>query len=276
MRVSHLSPEEVLEGYDKVSGLYPFVPPLSAWRAWEYAAYRRYLLPEPVLDVGCGDGQFLRLVWPGLQSVEGVDISPAAVEAAKSSGVYRAAYLAAAHELAVPPESYAAAFANCSLEHMDHLPLVLRRIARSLRPGGPFLLSVVTDRFLEWAVVPQLARCLGEPARAERLQSSYEEYQHVVNPLPPPVWAAHLEAAGFEIVEHVPIVPELSTRLFLFLDGLWHAPRLGGELGDLIGPYLGTVPRFPHAFRQVLAAVMEMETDWGTGSGAVFWARRGR
>ena len=54
--------DEVLRGYDAISAIYPYVPSVSLWRAWEFAAYRRYSLKEPVLDVGCGDGGFFRLV----------------------------------------------------------------------------------------------------------------------------------------------------------------------------------------------------------------------
>lgn len=69
-------------------------------------------------------------------------------------------------------------------------------------------------------------------------------------------------------------MPELTSRLFLFLDHLWHVRRPGGELGDVVHPYLMAIPDFPQAFRQVLAGVLRMERDWSTGSGAVFWARR--
>ena len=54
------------------------------------------------------------------------------------------------------------AFANYSLEPMDHFPDVLRGIARSLRPGASSLMSVVTHRFLEWAARPCLMDAVGE------------------------------------------------------------------------------------------------------------------
>src|SRR5712691_2122802 len=222
MKQSLLSLEEVLIGYDAISQVYPHVPSLCTWRAWEYAAYQRYTLPEPVLDVGCGDGSFFRLVWPQLRDVVGVDMDASVADGARRSGVYREVHVAPAHQLPVLPESFASAFANCSLEHMDNLPAVLESICRSIRLGGPFLFSVVTEKFLEWATLPLLVDQIGELQRARALQVAYEAYHHLVNPLPPQVWREQLEKAGFEVVEHIPIVPELTSRLFLFLDHLWH------------------------------------------------------
>ena len=70
-----LVPDDVLAGYDRVSALYPAVPPITLWRAWEVAAYGHLELEEPVLDVGCGDGRFFQLCWPGISDVVGLDAS---------------------------------------------------------------------------------------------------------------------------------------------------------------------------------------------------------
>jgi SAM-dependent methyltransferase len=276
VKQSFLSLEEVLSGYDAVSQLYPHIPPMCIWRAWEYAAYHRYTLSEPVLDIGCGDGRFFQLAWPEIRDVVGVDADPAVAEAARRFGIYREVHVAPAHQLPVLPESFAFAFANCSLEHMDHLPEVLSSIRRSLHHGGFSLFSVVTDKFIEWATLSLLIDRIGEPERARTLQAEYEAYHHLVNPFPLEVWMEHLEKAGFEVLEHVPIVPEMTSRLFLFLDHLWHVRRLGGELGDMLHTYLATLPNFTQAFRQVLAGVLQMERDFSTGSGAILWARRSR
>ncbi len=34
------------------------------------------------------------------------------------------------------------------------------------------------------------------------------------------------------------------------------------------------IERFPQAFRQVMAGVLQMEKNWTITSGAVFWARK--
>jgi SAM-dependent methyltransferase len=274
MKQSVLSMDEVLAGYDAVSQLYPHLPPLSAWRAWECAAYRRYSLPEPVLDVGCGDGRFFQLVWPKVREVVGVEIDPAVAEAAVRSGVYRTVHISAAHELPVSTGAFAAAFANCSLEHMDRLSEVLREICRALRPGGLFLGSVVTDKFPAWTTLPLLVEKLGQPAIAERLQTGYLGYHHLVNALTPRQWVERLEEAGFEVLEQVSIAPEMFSRLFLLLDHLWHVPRPQGELGNELQRFIMSLPNFTLAFRQIVTASLQVEKDWATGSGAVFCARR--
>jgi SAM-dependent methyltransferase len=274
MRQKLLSPDEILIGYDAVSQLYPYNPPMTLWRAWEFAAYQHYQLPEPLLDIGCGDGHFLRLVWPQVTDAVGVDMNAGVVNAARQSGVYREVYAAPAHQLPIQPNSFASAFANCSLEHMDHLPEVLASISRSVRAGSPFLLSVVTDKFLEWAALPLLMDALGRPEHAQRLRAEHSAYHHLVNPLPVESWVEHLEAAGFKVEEHIPILPEVTSRVFLFLDNLWHVSRLDKELGEWLMPFFETLSDFPAAFRDVFAGILRMERDWSTSSGAVFCVRR--
>ena len=274
MKRSVLSPADVLVGFDAVSLLYPHIPPMSIWRSWEYAAYKRYELTEPVLDLGCGDGQFFRLVWPKIFDVIGVDMDFTIINIAKNSGVYREVLVAQANRLPFLPRSFASAFANCSLEHMDHLPEVLNSVFRSLRPGGVFLLSVVTQNLLKWISLPHLAEIICGPQRAKALQSEYENFHHLVNPYPPKIWIEHLTRSGFEVLEQIPIVPEISTRFFLFLDHLWHVRQPKGEVGDALQNYFKSITDFPHAFRDVLTGILKMERNFNTCSGAVFLTRR--
>lgn len=270
MNKSILSLQEVLAGYDAISQIYPHVPPMCIWRAWEYAAYQRYTLPEPVLDVGCGDGHFFRLVWPAVQDVTGVDMDPGVAELARRTGVYRAVYNTRADRLPFPPETFASAFANCSLEHMDDLAGILRSIHRSLRPGGSFLLSVVTDKFTEWATLPLLTERIGEPHLAGILRKSYEAHHHLVNALELEAWIEVLQQASFTVEEFIPIVPEMTGRFFLFLDHLWHVEGPSGEVGDTLRQYLSEIPAFTAAFRQILSGFLQMDSGRSTGSGLVF------
>ena len=68
-----LDSNEILTGYDAVSALYPYIPSMSHWRAWEYAAYKRFSIAGRILDVGCGDGRYFKLIWPNADDVVGID-----------------------------------------------------------------------------------------------------------------------------------------------------------------------------------------------------------
>ena len=269
-----LKPTEVLAGYDEVSKLYPYIPSLVLWRSWEYAAYKHYQLSEPVLDLGCGDGNFFKLVWPGVQEAIGVDFDPQTAEVARRSGVYKEVINIPANKISFPPNRFASVFANCSLEHMDRLSEILKNIYHCLRPMGLFILSVVNDKFIEWSSLPLLLTSLGEGRRARALQKGYHTFNHVVNPLSISQWIESLHKAGFQVQEHIPIVPEITSRLFLFIDQLWHISTKKSEIGDSIYSYLKRLSGFPKGFRDVLAGVLYMENDLSIGSGAVFLATR--
>lgn len=269
--------ESVLRGYDAVCTLYPHVPSLSHWRAWEYAAYQEFQLTGRTLDLGCGDGRYFRLIWPHATEVVGVDMEPGVAELGRQSGVYREVHVAVAHQVPEASETFDHVFANCSLEHMDHLDAVLAEIYRCLKPGGTLLCSVVTDRFVQWSLLPNLVAMAGFDEAAAALQKNFLDYHHLANPLSVDAWAKSFSRAGLVAEEHVPILPKHNSGIWMLMDGLWHVKRAGGgEMGDVIFPFLSANANFPGAFRKVFAGLLEMETDWQDCSGAIFLARKPR
>jgi SAM-dependent methyltransferase len=270
-----LSAEEVLHGYDRVAELYPHIPSLSHWRAWEYAAYQHHRLEGRILDLGCGDGRYFRLIWPQAANVVGVDMDAAVAQLGRQSGVYREVHIAPAHQVPESDAGFDHVFANCSLEHMDRIDAVLAEIHRCLAPGGTLLCSVVTDRFVQWSLLPNLVALAGFDEAANALQRDFIAFHHLANPLCVSDWEASFGRAGLVSEEHIPILPKHNSGMFLLMDSLWHVKRAGGgEMGDVIFPFLSANAKFPSAFRRVLAGLLEMETDLHDCSGAVFLVRK--
>jgi SAM-dependent methyltransferase len=270
-----LAAEEILHAYDRVSELYPHIPSLAHWRAWECAAYRQYRLDGRILDLGCGDGKYFRLLWPQAANVVGVDMSPSVAESGRLSGVYREVHVAPGHQVPEPDASFDHVFANCSLEHMDQLGDVLAEAHRCLKPGGTLLCSVVTDRFVQWAPLPDLAAHAGFSNGSESLRQNFIDYHHLANPLSSDEWVRRFRLAGFVPEDHIPLLPRYSSTIFLLMDSLWHLKmKGGGELGDVIFPFLETNANFPSALRKILDGLLQMETNWEDCSGAVFLMRK--
>jgi ubiquinone/menaquinone biosynthesis C-methylase UbiE len=216
-----LDKESVLSGYDKVCALYPHVPPLSHWRAWECAAYEKFQLGGRILDVGCGDGRYFNLLWPGCENVVGIDMDSATAQLAATSGVYRTVHNTAAHQIPEGNNTFDHVFANCSLEHMDHLDAVLAEISRCLRPRGTLLCSVVTNRFNEWSVLPMLLAAAGHAREAGVIQAEFETFHHLANPLRVTEWMERFSRVGLQPLEHIPILPKNNSGAFLLMDAVW-------------------------------------------------------
>ena len=270
MIVRRLTASEVIDAYEPVATLYPLIVPLIQWRIWEYAAYKHHTLNSPVLDLGCGDGRFFRAVWPQVRQVTGVDQDHETAKFAREIGVYDHVHVGPANNLPFPPDNFASAFANCSLEHMDHLTEVISELFRCLRPGGHLLASVVTEKFVEWGVLPWLLEVTGNREAGQLAAGHYLRYHNLVNALPVSGWRESFESAGFKVVEHIPILPEFSARAFLFADQLWHISTDTDEFGSTVPQHLGRSKRASSGLKKIIGGTLELEPTFEPACGAVF------
>jgi SAM-dependent methyltransferase len=266
--------QEVLDAFESLENIYPRVLPITMWRAWELAAYRHFNLPEPVLDLACGDGSFFRLVWPNIQDVVGIDIDPTAVGSAQISGVYKEVYNVSASELPFEDNSFDSIFSNCALEHMDNIVGVINEAHRVLRSKGIFLLSVVTNHFLDWTPLPLLTQILGIPERWTMLRKEYERYHHLRNPFSADKWNKLFEGAEFIIEENIPIMPDAFAHVFLLFDQLWHIPYEQTEVSTLIYPTLLGLPNYSEGMHDILRGLYKLSANDGQGAGIVFALRK--
>jgi SAM-dependent methyltransferase len=111
-------------------------------RAWVDKTYRS--LPAPrlgdrLLDVGCGNGYFLKIAaWLGWQCV-GLDFDPKAIEAATRDGAE--AYVGTVPGAPFPPESFAAITLSHVIEHVPDPAETIAGCAALLQPGGMLWLA---------------------------------------------------------------------------------------------------------------------------------------
>jgi 2-polyprenyl-3-methyl-5-hydroxy-6-metoxy-1,4-benzoquinol methylase len=136
---------------DVRSRLYEAYASQHAGRGGDEAAalvYRRDIRPllppppaGPVVDLGCGRGELVRLLQADGFDAEGIDISPEQAELARAAGVARVRQGDFRTVLAARPAHYAAITATDLLEHLTK-PEVLQTfddVAAALAPGGVFV-----------------------------------------------------------------------------------------------------------------------------------------
>jgi SAM-dependent methyltransferase len=170
---------------------------LSEGSGWEHNShYHPFLLRQlpqrlgEVLEVGCGTGEFTRLLAERCERVVAVDLSPRMIETARarSKDHPNVEYLVAdAASWEFPSERFDCA---ASIATLHHLPLgpMLAKMRDALKPGGTLLLldlyraRTAADRLVSALAVPiskaiRLARTgsLAE-RRAPELQKAWEEH----------------------------------------------------------------------------------------------------
>jgi len=116
-------------------------------RAVESHFYQDISFPEPILDLGCGDGHFAQITFENKINV-GLDPWTRPIHEARTRGVYNLLSEAYGSDMPFPPGYFSSALSNSVLEHIPNLDEVLIETARVLKPGAIFVFCVPNEKFL--------------------------------------------------------------------------------------------------------------------------------
>jgi 2-polyprenyl-3-methyl-5-hydroxy-6-metoxy-1,4-benzoquinol methylase len=112
-------------------------------------AYRRDIRPHlppgaRVLDIGCGQGELVRLLVTDGFDARGIDVSPEQVRIAHDAGLDRVELGDFHALLSEPADTWDAVVATDVLEHLtrDEVMRTFEEVRRALRPGGVFVARV--------------------------------------------------------------------------------------------------------------------------------------
>jgi SAM-dependent methyltransferase len=169
-------------------------------RAVESRFYENIELPSPVLDVGCGDGNFTSLTFDRKLDV-GIDPWEGPLQQARKSGAYLAVVKGGGDKIPYGDGHFASAISNSVLEHIPDLDPVLQDVARVLKPGAPFVFCVPNHQFLANLSVSNFLDKIGSHRLADaykRFFNRISRHHHCDDPV---TWQARLDKAGFELVD---------------------------------------------------------------------------
>lgn len=181
-------------------------------RAVEHMFYARLELPEPILDVGAGDGHFAWALSEG-ETIVGVDPWWQPLTEARGWQVYSLLTQAAGAEHPFPEATFPVAISNSVLEHIPDVQPVLNDVARVLKPGGMFYFAVPNQRFLTAPWGTRLFNKLG----LKRLGRAYSRFFNKIsrhhNLNTPETWLKRLNEAGFSQVEYQNYFPVWALQM---------------------------------------------------------------
>lgn len=107
---------------------------------WEYAAVRRWLAhDDSVLEVGCGQGWFLKSLQGHVAHAAGLELNRQAIATTATTFPVLAQTLA--QHAAAQPGAYSAVCSFHVIEHVADPAAILRDALAALRPGGLLIVS---------------------------------------------------------------------------------------------------------------------------------------
>jgi SAM-dependent methyltransferase len=185
----------------------------AVFRAREARAVRKWALETPVLDLGCGFGEFAGVFFASRVDV-GIDISEPDVQVAMASGQYRSLMRGDARRLPLPDASIGSVISISVLEHIPSLPEVFVEAFRVLRPRGLFVYTVPTPELNRRFAMPSALRRVGLGVVAGNYDRLYDRlFQHVsVHTVEG--WRKLASDAGFEVVTVEGTLSQRAQRLF--------------------------------------------------------------
>lgn len=201
-------------GLEFFDDYYAYAPAALALRECvRLAAMRGVELPEPILDVGCGDGIFARLCYPDRQ-VWGIDINPTEIRRAQSTSTYSTLICGSITSSDLPKSYFRSAIANCSLEHVPDIAAAFATISAALAPGAPFVLIVPTPDWTHELVVPRMLEAAGLGRAARSYRDRLDRIFHHVHLYDEHRWTELLADAGMSVDRVEPIVSSGVTSAF--------------------------------------------------------------
>lgn len=189
-------------------------------RAVEARFYQYVDLQPPVLDVGCGDGNFAELVFPGGVAA-GIDPWWGPLRKAQRAGIYDVLAQSLGDRLPFPDNTFGGAFSNSVLEHIPDIQPVLNEVSRVLRPGARFLITTPSHLFTQHLAGAELFERLRLDGLADRYRMLFNRISRHAHTDTPEVWAARLAEAGMRI----------ERWQYYFSRGALHALEIGHAQG---------------------------------------------
>lgn len=204
---------------------------LSLWRAVEAKHLAETPLKRPILDIGCGFGEFAQ-AFADEPIDMGIDICAKDLFAASKTNKYKNLTLADARYMPFSDNSYGSIFSISTLEHIDNADKALEEAYRILVPGGVLFLTLETDEVDGATFYRPFFQKNGFSWLSNISTKGFNSLFHRQTLLSKHDWIKKVKKTGFKIEKSQDIISPKVTRLFdLFLITAWPS--------QLFKPFIG-------------------------------------
>jgi SAM-dependent methyltransferase len=174
--------------------------PLALERGLEGEIYKTLLFARPILDLGCGEGLFAKIVFA--EKIDtGIDPNPKELKRAEDLGGYHELICCWGDSIPKPDQSYSTIFSNSVMEHIPDIKPVFREVYRLLKSNGSFYMTVPSDLFDQYTIGYQLLNLFGLNECAKKYKSFFNRFWRHYHAYSLAGWARQAEINGFVVKE---------------------------------------------------------------------------
>ncbi len=193
---------------------FPFAPTaLCIKECARLSALRQFDCPDPILDVGCGDGLFANIAFGG-REIWGIDIDAKEGRWAQASNAYRQIVLGDITRARLPDTFFATCVANCSLEHVPNIDRALCTIHDTLQVGGRAYLFVPQRDWASRMWSLRALKAVGATSLSRNLQEQLDRIFHHAHLYDEAGWREVVARTPFEIERIEPVLSSSTTIAF--------------------------------------------------------------
>lgn len=193
------------------------IAPLSVaiWRAVEARYLSTVKLPHPILDIGCGFGEFA-LGFFDTKVDMGIDIAEKDLKIAKQCGKYKKVLVADARKLPFKNASFASIFSISTFEHITNPQKVIQEAYRVLKKGGILVATIETEAVDRQTFYRGILEKIGLQSASKFLLKKYNSlfHRHVI--VDKNVWLRYFKKAGFSIKRSEDIISPGVVKIYDF------------------------------------------------------------
>lgn len=193
------------------------IAPLSVavWRAVEARYLSTVKLPHPILDIGCGFGEFA-LGFSDIVVDVGIDIAQKDIDIAKHCGKYKKVVLGDARKMPFKDETFSSIFSISTFEHIKNPQKVIQEAYRVLKRGGILVATIETENVDRQTFYRGFLEKIGLQSASKFLLKKYNRLFHrnvIVNKN---IWLRYFKNAGFSIERSEDIISPSVVKIYDF------------------------------------------------------------
>ncbi len=194
---------------------------LAIWRAVEARHFASLDLKRPMLDIGCGFGEFA-LAFFETPCDTGIDNNAKDLGEAFKTKKYQELTLGDAREMPYKDNTFSSIISVSTLEHIPFPKKVLKEAYRTLKSGGLLAVTLETDEVDPNTFYRPAMKKVGLGWLSDWCTYLYNTMYHRHTLLPKKQWKKMILETGFEIDLYRDVISVKVTKLFdIFLLTAW-------------------------------------------------------